>query len=580
MTLHISVFNNQVSFVVIYSYTQPSVTIIIQIFSQYHTRLKTYSKMNSQPSPVNGSSFQFKPFKIHQKTAFIESLCIEEPFDATARDIILSAFKIVQKDSLARQLIQQTDKRISNDNTMQQNTVGNCKIQPGLTDLINFGSSACVSTSAQIQSSLASGFDRASSNQSQDVNKSGQSLTQAGTSFSSLNSGSFSKAQVGNLSFIQDRMNQNSSSASWIQSNSIAGYNRARIQEDILLSSDGSDINLSRGLGDGLNNQHENRHQSSIGISRQNKTVFENPQGNTAHISNMCLANNVQRDLRSSSNEEYGSDGEMRIPSMMQQSLDALHQNLTRLNQELNCTSAFGANKRKKNNLIDDKISGTFERQQNGCLQQDDPFSRKRKIPQSFQLFPKNQKQIFDQEYSQHWSTILRTQILDESTNDIFKERRRELLQLIRETDDGGKLLIQAKSKKNHQNLNQDGFRGSTYRGVSKNKNKWQMMIMGNFKKMYIGAIENEQEAAFLYDKIAILVHGLKAKTNFDYSKQQIIEFLNDQELGLEQVVNPSQPIPLLIAPTHHLQQQQKLLALPPWMTTSQVNGQIGGQNR
>lgn len=53
-------------------------------------------------------------------------------------------------------------------------------------------------------------------------------------------------------------------------------------------------------------------------------------------------------------------------------------------------------------------------------------------------------------------------------------------------------MLIQSKSKKNHHNLNQDGFRGSTYRGVSKNKNKWQMMIMGNFKKMYIGAIENE----------------------------------------------------------------------------------------
>lgn len=39
------------------------------------------------------------------------------------------------------------------------------------------------------------------------------------------------------------------------------------------------------------------------------------------------------------------------------------------------------------------------------------------------------------------------------------------------------------------------------------------MMIMGNFKKMYIGAIENEQEAAFLYDKIAILVHGLKVSS-------------------------------------------------------------------
>jgi len=33
---------------------------------------------------------------------------------------------------------------------------------------------------------------------------------------------------------------------------------------------------------------------------------------------------------------------------------------------------------------------------------------------------------------------------------------------------------------------------------------------MGNFKKMYIGAIENEREAALIYDRIAILVHGLK----------------------------------------------------------------------
>lgn len=38
------------------------------------------------------------------------------------------------------------------------------------------------------------------------------------------------------------------------------------------------------------------------------------------------------------------------------------------------------------------------------------------------------------------------------------------------------------------------------------------MMIMGNFKKMYVGTIETEQEAAHLYDKIAILVHGLKVR--------------------------------------------------------------------
>ena len=38
------------------------------------------------------------------------------------------------------------------------------------------------------------------------------------------------------------------------------------------------------------------------------------------------------------------------------------------------------------------------------------------------------------------------------------------------------------------------------------------MMIMGNFKKVYIGAIDDEQEAAYLYDKIAIIIHGLKVR--------------------------------------------------------------------
>lgn len=55
---------------------------------------------------------------------------------------------------------------------------------------------------------------------------------------------------------------------------------------------------------------------------------------------------------------------------------------------------------------------------------------------------------------------------------------------------------------------------------------KWQMMIMGNQKKIYIGAVESEMEAAAIYDKISILIHGMKAKTNFSYTKQQVEEIL------------------------------------------------------
>jgi len=52
---------------------------------------------------------------------------------------------------------------------------------------------------------------------------------------------------------------------------------------------------------------------------------------------------------------------------------------------------------------------------------------------------------------------------------------------------------------------------------------------MGNFKKIYIGAIDKELEAAILYDKIAVLVHGLKAKTNFNYTKEQIRKILAEE---------------------------------------------------
>ena len=38
------------------------------------------------------------------------------------------------------------------------------------------------------------------------------------------------------------------------------------------------------------------------------------------------------------------------------------------------------------------------------------------------------------------------------------------------------------------------------------------MMIMGNFKKLYVGAIEIERDAAILYDKVAILTHGLRVR--------------------------------------------------------------------
>lgn len=41
-------------------------------------------------------------------------------------------------------------------------------------------------------------------------------------------------------------------------------------------------------------------------------------------------------------------------------------------------------------------------------------------------------------------------------------------------------ILIGEKPKRPHHNMGEDSFRGSKFRGVSKNKCKWQMMIMIN----------------------------------------------------------------------------------------------------
>ena len=69
-------------------------------------------------------------------------------------------------------------------------------------------------------------------------------------------------------------------------------------------------------------------------------------------------------------------------------------------------------------------------------------------------------------------------------------------------------MLLEGKSKSMF--LQTRSYRGSKFRGVSKNGSKWQVMIVrGNLKK-YIGAIENEDVAGVLYDKYAIIIQGLQ----------------------------------------------------------------------
>ena len=68
--------------------------------------------------------------------------------------------------------------------------------------------------------------------------------------------------------------------------------------------------------------------------------------------------------------------------------------------------------------------------------------------------------------------------------------------------------------------------RGSKYRGVSKNGNQFQVQIMANKKKIYIGSYPVEEDAARIYDILTLKFRGIKAKTNYYYSYEQIKKIL------------------------------------------------------
>ena len=88
-------------------------------------------------------------------------------------------------------------------------------------------------------------------------------------------------------------------------------------------------------------------------------------------------------------------------------------------------------------------------------------------------------------------------------------------------------LLNSYSTSKNIKKFNKIAFigrnkRSSRYRGVSKNGNQWQVLMMINKSKSYIGSYPSEELAARIYDILALKNRGIKARTNFIYNSKQI----------------------------------------------------------
>jgi hypothetical protein len=115
-----------------------------------------------------------------------------------------------------------------------------------------------------------------------------------------------------------------------------------------------------------------------------------------------------------------------------------------------------------------------------------------------------------------------------QSISNLIKSRKADTLQELSRFDDESVVLnVSPKKASSNSKL-------SHFRGVSNNGRKWQVMIMGFAKKIYFGGINSELEASHKYDKYAILMHGLEAKTNYSYNKRELCEILScemDREL-------------------------------------------------
>lgn len=107
----------------------------------------------------------------------------------------------------------------------------------------------------------------------------------------------------------------------------------------------------------------------------------------------------------------------------------------------------------------------------------------------------------------------------------IFSTKFSCLYKLLDSINNDDWVLKQVK-KSNYFKHDRKTKRRSGYRGVSRNGASWQVLMMINGVKTYIGCYDSEEEGALVYDIISILFKQRKARTNLSYTKAKLLRLL------------------------------------------------------
>ena len=126
-------------------------------------------------------------------------------------------------------------------------------------------------------------------------------------------------------------------------------------------------------------------------------------------------------------------------------------------------------------------------------------------------------------------SISIKKEILDSKTNNEIKVLKNNKIVFINSNLLNTYSTTRAIKKLNEINYIIRNKRSSKFRGVSKNGNNWQVLMMVNNEKHYIGSYQSEELAARIYDILSIKKRGIKARTNFFYNNIQLKKIFEKQ---------------------------------------------------